>query len=664
MCQHAWANALGVGRHRLGRCRHTFQGRDGRSMTGSGPAAPPAVKAASVTNFLIHLYWSAAEPMSTGLMAQSNSNKDDEVLREELFQRLIDAKLIRDWCKLMPSGATLKNCYRARKGDAEENAEFAVPQSFTFMCREGMPGGGYGMALDEHVPRRLRSDGNAKDVFCMVKASMSDDHLIQPPLLVYPDCFLQTTQHFINRINSTDELLSPCLEQARRDELSALADHIQQDFSHLQRAVQYLKALAGEDRVVDKLVVGAADEWDQRPTLQLIPNTTLQEFWLPLSSFNVSASSKSGYFPQNTQFQAHFREFLKNGYKTGAESIECMFPAGDSTRAIHAGSVGISDGFCKVLIMTGICMICHHLDLLPEELALPGVRKVLSSFRWVRCAYTHFSNPAHHYLNALRVQQVTAEKVSPSPIDFVALMQQAVAIEQRLERIRGESVDTFICEAQDRARNAHSKSVAAAWNVWSELLQQDQITFEAERISSEKENAKRRSKLVGQLEDMHKKAWDLVASYIKNNLQFFASKAVDAESTVLPEVTSWLYDSLAEIPESLLCMEEVRSVEDHCMVAWANLTTVGVMPAAKWDFILTSVTNLLVTYKRNGKSEKKEEKVEKDEEMKDEADDDEDGSIDDKDDPEEADIRDIKHKLENPEFILHLFFKAFASSGG
>ena len=42
--------------------------------------------------------------------------------------------------------------------------------------------------------------------------------------------------------------------------------------------------------------------------------------------------------------------------------------------------------------------------------------------------------------------------------------------------------------------------------------------------------------------------------------------------------------------------------------------------------------------------------------MKDEADDDEDGSIDDKDDPEEADIRDIKHKLENPEFILHLFF--------
>ena len=32
----------------------------------SGPSAHPAVKSASVTNFLIHLYWSAAEPMPTG----------------------------------------------------------------------------------------------------------------------------------------------------------------------------------------------------------------------------------------------------------------------------------------------------------------------------------------------------------------------------------------------------------------------------------------------------------------------------------------------------------------------------------------------------------------------------------------------------------------------
>ena len=36
------------------------------------------------------------------------------------------------------------------------------------------------------------------------------------------------------------------------------------------------------------------------------------------------------------------------------------------------------------------------------------------------------------------------------------------------------------------------------------------------------------------------------------------------------------------------------------MIAWANLTTVGVMPAAKYDWFLTSLTNILSCYKRNG----------------------------------------------------------------
>lgn len=51
-------------------------------------------------------------------------------------------------------------------------------------------------------------------------------------------------------------------------------------------------------------------------------------------------------------------------------------------------------------------------------------------------------------------------------------------------QIRGESVDEFICQAQDRTRNAHSKSLAAAWNVWKELLQADQVAFESDRIST------------------------------------------------------------------------------------------------------------------------------------------------------------------------------------
>lgn len=42
-------------------------------------------------------------------------------------------------------------------------------------------------------------------------------------------------------------------------------------------------------------------------------------------------------------------------------------------------------------------------ELTLEQLALPGVKKMLSSFRVVRCAYTHSQNPSHHYLHALRV---------------------------------------------------------------------------------------------------------------------------------------------------------------------------------------------------------------------------------------------------------------------
>ena len=44
---------------------------------------------------------------------------------------------IRDWCRIMPVGSTLRNAYRARKGDRDREDAFKVPQSFTFMQRQG-----------------------------------------------------------------------------------------------------------------------------------------------------------------------------------------------------------------------------------------------------------------------------------------------------------------------------------------------------------------------------------------------------------------------------------------------------------------------------------------------------------------------------------------------
>ena len=45
---------------------------------------------------------------------------------------------IRDWCRMMPAGSTLRNAYRARKGDRDQQDDpMKVPQSFSFIAREG-----------------------------------------------------------------------------------------------------------------------------------------------------------------------------------------------------------------------------------------------------------------------------------------------------------------------------------------------------------------------------------------------------------------------------------------------------------------------------------------------------------------------------------------------
>ena len=66
-------------------------------------------------------------------------------------------------------------------------------------------------------------------------------------------------------------------------------------------------------------------------------------------------------FPPNAQVAQHFNEFLR-GYRVSAEAVEVRFVHVDGTRAIHPQSVGISDGFGKVIIMVGICVIAYKLE--------------------------------------------------------------------------------------------------------------------------------------------------------------------------------------------------------------------------------------------------------------------------------------------------------------
>lgn len=111
-----------------------------------------------------------------------------------------------------------------------------------------MPGGGHNLDLDQKVPRRLRSEGNARDIFAMVKSFMSSQHLIQPPLLVYPESFLANSEQYFIQINITGEVVQQELEDERRDELAALSAAMIKDFPHLDRAFRYYQSLIDMSR--------------------------------------------------------------------------------------------------------------------------------------------------------------------------------------------------------------------------------------------------------------------------------------------------------------------------------------------------------------------------------------------------------------------------------
>jgi hypothetical protein len=95
----------------------------------------------------------------------------------------------------------------------------------------------------------LRSSGNGRDIFAMVKMSMSHDVLSQPPLLVYPHMLLSNTEAFFNKVNQADApVLTAKLEDSRCDELRELSSQLEKDFPHLSRGARYLRQLTEPDR--------------------------------------------------------------------------------------------------------------------------------------------------------------------------------------------------------------------------------------------------------------------------------------------------------------------------------------------------------------------------------------------------------------------------------
>ncbi len=105
-------------------------------------------------------------------------------------------------------------------------------------------------------------------------------------------------------------------------------------------------------------------------------------------------------FPNNSQFILFFREFATYGYKSYVDSVVCKFPYADGSRTIELFSVGISDGFTKILLMLSLVAFSWELELGEAEVA--DLKDIFVTLKYVRCTYMHFANPSLHFLNSLR----------------------------------------------------------------------------------------------------------------------------------------------------------------------------------------------------------------------------------------------------------------------
>ncbi len=107
----------------------------------------------------------------------------------------------------------------------------------------GLPNGGAGLELDQRLPVQMRQENNQSDVFCVVKHFLSDDHLSQKPLLVWPTSLKEASASFCRQINSTRLVHRAEVEQERGQELLELAGRLEADFPSLARAAAYYRDL-------------------------------------------------------------------------------------------------------------------------------------------------------------------------------------------------------------------------------------------------------------------------------------------------------------------------------------------------------------------------------------------------------------------------------------
>ncbi|CAK9015357.1 unnamed protein product [Durusdinium trenchii] len=575
------------------------------------------------------------------------------------------------WTSLVPNDVTLKNCYKVRKHDEHDasKVQTPVPHCFTFMKRSRMP---VQFEKVERLPTHLRSHDDQvamDDVFCLVKSELSSSSLSQVPILVLPGSLLGKSKRFLELAKSSDLLAKPVFEPERKDEIKRLAVALKRDFPSLRRGINWYETLLARSEDTD---VGQAThlsflnninnveelnhhdfQWAARPALdtyvpalntfsrkahlQLIPDVTMDEFWLPLKCFDISKDAKNGcpvvQSLDEFQFSIHFPEFLKQGYLCSMESIQCKFPHRDGSRTVEDHSVGFTDGQTKVLIMIAIVLFCKELEFGEKEMQNLQLRHVLKSFESVRC----------------RIGYVTAEKMSPSPLSMAGDMEQAVAIERRLSR---PGVKTALrdvlgrCIADYNRMTAHRRHKIDSARVSHEVLQADfpgcksrlevdafrgkdvfaeilETTAETANLYFQRKSsqldlpahealhdiaclwqwvrAKMEREFPADVISHHDALWHLDAD-LHSVMRMADGKVAEGESTVMPASRAWVRNMATDMG---------NTSDDHSIFIFVNYPSLGIAGAAKNGFLLNYVTNIL-----RPDAKRKAEKDEDDEEEK------------------------------------------------
>ena len=108
----------------------------------------------------------------------------------------------------------------------------------------GLPHQGQDLELEERQPRAWGGHDSSRDVFCMVKQTMSCPHLCQPPLLVWPAALEPQSRQLFDVCNRPDcPTLGCTLKEERVEELRLLRDAIARDFPHMQRTVRWYSGM-------------------------------------------------------------------------------------------------------------------------------------------------------------------------------------------------------------------------------------------------------------------------------------------------------------------------------------------------------------------------------------------------------------------------------------